>query len=121
MSVQDYIAIFKDLNHRSNMSEHHSKTIISFVWGLVSKIRCAMITGPYDLDTIEEAFDVALKLELTFQTLVNVKAGVLSVRDIDTMIINVSRSANMLEQCLVMMLTTQRLLRIFTFLLRLLV
>ena len=33
-----------------------------------------MITGLYDLDTVEEAFDVALKLDLTFKTLVNVKA-----------------------------------------------
>ena len=33
-----------------------------------------MITGSYDLDTIEEAFDVALKLDLTFKTLVNPKA-----------------------------------------------
>jgi len=74
MSVHDYIAIFKDLTHRSNMSEHHSETIFRFVWGLRSKIRCAMITGSYDLDTIEEAFDVALKINLTFKILVNVKA-----------------------------------------------
>jgi len=33
-----------------------------------------MITGTYDLDTIEEAFDVTLRLDLTFKTLVNVKA-----------------------------------------------
>jgi len=32
-----------------------------------------MITGSYDLDTIEEAFDVALKIDLTFKTLVNAK------------------------------------------------
>ena len=32
-----------------------------------------MITGPYDLDTVEEAFDVALRLNLTFKTLVNAK------------------------------------------------
>ena len=32
-----------------------------------------MITGPYDLDTVEEAFDVALRLDLTFKTLVNAK------------------------------------------------
>jgi len=32
-----------------------------------------MITGPYDLDTIEEVFDVALRLDLTFKTLVNAK------------------------------------------------
>ena len=33
-----------------------------------------MITGSYDLDTVEEAFDVALKINLTFKTLVNVNA-----------------------------------------------
>jgi len=31
MSVQDYITIFKDLTHRSNMSEHHLETITKFV------------------------------------------------------------------------------------------
>ena len=34
-----------------------------------------MITGSYDLDTIEDAFDVALKLDLTFKTLVSAKAA----------------------------------------------
>ena len=33
-----------------------------------------MITGSYDLDTVEEAFDVALKIDLTFKRLVNAKA-----------------------------------------------
>jgi len=33
-----------------------------------------MITGPYDLDTVEEVFDIALRLDLTFKTLVNAKA-----------------------------------------------
>jgi len=33
-----------------------------------------MITAPYDLDTVEEVFDVALKLDLTFKTLVNTNA-----------------------------------------------
>jgi len=33
-----------------------------------------VISSSYDLDTIEEAFDVALKLDLTIKTLVNVKA-----------------------------------------------
>ena len=32
-----------------------------------------MITGLYDLDIIEEAFDVALKIDLTFKMLVNAK------------------------------------------------
>ena len=33
-----------------------------------------MITDSYDLDTVEEAFDVALKIDLTFKRLVNAKA-----------------------------------------------
>ena len=73
MSVHDYIAIFKDLTHHSEVREHPSKTVTRFVWGLRSKIKRAMITGPYDLDTIEKAFNVALRLNLTFKTLVNAK------------------------------------------------
>ena len=74
MSVQNYIAIFKYLTHRSEVKEHHSKIITRFVWGLRPKIRHVMITGPYDLDIVEETFDVALKLDFTFKTLVNAKA-----------------------------------------------
>jgi len=33
-----------------------------------------MITGSYDLDTVEELFDVASKIDLTFKTLVNTNA-----------------------------------------------
>ena len=47
------------------MKEHHSKTITRFVWGLRPKIRRDVIVGSYDLDTIKEAFDVALRLDLT--------------------------------------------------------
>ena len=32
-----------------------------------------MITGSYNLDTVEEAFDVAFKIDLTLTKLVNVK------------------------------------------------
>jgi len=32
-----------------------------------------MITNPYDLDAVEEAFDVALRINLPFKTLVNAK------------------------------------------------
>jgi len=46
MSVQDYITIYKDLTHYSDVREHHFETITKFVWGLWSKIRCAIITGP---------------------------------------------------------------------------
>ena len=44
------------------MREHHFHTVTMFVWGLRSKIRYAMITSSYDLDNVEEAFDVALKI-----------------------------------------------------------
>jgi len=33
-----------------------------------------MITGSYDLDTVEETFDVALEIDLSFKMLVNAKA-----------------------------------------------
>jgi len=66
ISIQDYIAIFKDLAHRSDVREHHSETITRFVWGLRPKIKRDMITDPYDLNTVEEAFDVTLKLDLAF-------------------------------------------------------
>ena len=68
------MVIFKDLPYRSEVREHHSEIITKFVWGLRSKIRRAMITGSYDLDTVEKAFDVVLKIDLTFKMLVNAKA-----------------------------------------------
>ena len=78
MSIQITITIFKDLAYRSNVREHHSETITRFVRDLRPKIRHAMITGSYNcsynLNTIEETFDVALKIDLTFKTLVNTKA-----------------------------------------------
>jgi len=33
-----------------------------------------MITAAYNLDIVEEVFDVALKIDLTFKKLINVKA-----------------------------------------------
>jgi len=66
MSVQDYIAIFKDLTHHSDVREHHSETIIRLVCTLRPKIRRAVITDSYDLDIVEETFDVALKINMTF-------------------------------------------------------
>jgi len=76
MSFQDYIAIFLDLTHRNDMRVHHSEIITRFVWSLRPEIRHTIITGSYDLNTVEEAFDVALKINLTFKTLVS---GLLSV------------------------------------------
>jgi len=59
MTVHDYKAIFKELTHRSDVREHHSETITRFIWGLGLKIRCVMIIGSYDLDTVEEAVEEA--------------------------------------------------------------
>jgi len=55
ISKNDYIAIFEDLTRYSDVREHRSQTITRFVWG-------------------EEAFDIALRIDLTFKGLVNAKA-----------------------------------------------
>ena len=73
MSLQDYVAIFKDVTHRRDVREYHFETITRFVWGLWHKIKRVMITDSYDLNTVEEAFDVTLKIDLTFKMLVNDK------------------------------------------------
>ena len=62
MSIQDYIAKFEDLTLRYDERWHRSHIVTSFVWGLRSKIRRPVITGSYDLDIIEEAFNVVLKI-----------------------------------------------------------
>ena len=74
MLVQDYTAKFKDLILRCGVREHHSHTVIRFVWDLRSKIRLVMFTGYYNLDIVQEAFDVVLKIDLIFKRLVNAKA-----------------------------------------------
>ena len=74
MSAQDYIAKFENLTLCCDVREHRSHTTTRFVWGLKSKIRRVIITGSYDLDTVEEAFDVTLKMDLTLTRLVNTKA-----------------------------------------------
>ena len=53
MSVQDDVAIFKNLTHHSNVREHHSETVTRFVWSLRPKIRFAMITSSCNLDTLK--------------------------------------------------------------------
>ena len=74
MSVQNYIAKFEDLTLRCDVSECHSHIVTMLVWDLRSKIKSVMTTGSYDLNTVEEAFDLALKIDLTFKMLVNAKA-----------------------------------------------
>ena len=74
ISFQNYIAKFEDLTLHCDVREYCSHTVTRFIWDLRSKIRRAMITGSYDLDTVEETFDVALRIDLTFKRLVNTKA-----------------------------------------------
>jgi len=54
--------------------EHRSQTITRFVSGLKSKIKRAMVTSSHDVDTVEEALDFALKINLTFKGLLLVEA-----------------------------------------------
>ena len=108
MSVQNYIAIFKDLTHHSELREQPSETVTMFVWGLQPKIKCAMITDPYDLDTVEEAFDVALRLDLIFKTLVNAKVRCYKCKGYVHYDYQCPRRVNMLKLCPLIMLTTQR-------------
>jgi len=66
MSVQDYIAEFDNLTLHCDVREHRSHTITRFVGVLRFKIKCAMISGSYDLDTIERLL-ICLKDRLDFQ------------------------------------------------------
>ena len=50
------------------------RDITRFVWGLKSKIKRFIVTGSYDLDIVEEAFDVVLDINSTFKMLVNANA-----------------------------------------------
>jgi len=78
-----------------------------------------MLTSSYHLP-VEEAYHLALELELSFQGIFISKArgSVLSVRDMDNMIISAPRRVDIIISCLMMMLTTRVLLRMSTFLLR---
>jgi len=80
-----------------------------------------MITGSYDLDTVEEAFDVALKIDLTFKRLVDAKAWCSRCEEYRHYDYHCSSKSQHVSMYLVMMLTTRNLLRMSTFLLRLLV
>ena len=72
--VQDYIATFKDLTCNCDMGEHCSQTITRFVLGLRSKIKRAIIMSSHDVDILEEVFEFALKIYLTFNGLLIAKA-----------------------------------------------
>ena len=53
--------------------EYHSQTITRFVSDLRSKMKRVMITSSHDVDTLEEIFDFALKIYLTFKVLLIAK------------------------------------------------
>ena len=71
MSVRDYITRFEDITHRCDVREHRFLTIIKFISCLRSDIRRAMITSSYDVDSVEDVFDFALKINLTFKRIVS--------------------------------------------------
>jgi len=75
-----------------------------------------MITVPYDLDIFEEAFDIVLKLDLTFKILVNAKARCSKCDRYGHYDISAPQRVNMFELCLLRMLIIQRLLRMSMFL-----
>ena len=60
-----------------------------------------MNTNSHDVDTLEEAFDFALKIDLTFKGLLIAKAWeqLLSMRDMNIMIISAPQRVDMLELC----------------------
>ena len=80
-----------------------------------------MITSSYDLDTAEEAFDVALKIDLTFKRLINVMARCSKCEGYEHYNYQCPSKSRHDRLYLVTILTNRRLLRMPTFLLRLLV
>jgi len=95
--------------------EDRYQTISRFCSDLRSDIRRAMLTSSYHVDSVEETFHLALELKLFFS-----KPKQYSKCE-GYACTNAPRRVDMLIVCLVMMLTTQGLLRMSTFLLRLLV
>ena len=109
MSIQDHIVRFDDLILRCDVREDCYQSISTFCSGLMSDVRRAMLTSSYDVDSIDEAFHLALELESSFKEIFIFKASVLSMREIDIMITSAPRRVDMLTLCLVMMLTTRGL------------
>jgi len=67
LSIKDYIAKYEELTNHCDVREHRSQTIIRFVSGLRFDIRRAMITSSYGVDSVEDAFNFALKIDLNFK------------------------------------------------------
>ena len=74
LSVSDYITRFEDLTHRYDVKEHCSHTITRFVSRLRYNTRRAIITSFYGVDSVIDAFDFALKIDLTFKGIVSARA-----------------------------------------------
>ena len=74
MSVQYYIAKFDDLTLYCDMRKDRSQTTSKFCLGLRSTIRGVMITSSYHVDSVKEAFHLALELELAFKGIFIFKA-----------------------------------------------
>ena len=62
LSVRDYITRFENLTHCCDVREYCSQITTRFVSGLTSDIRRTMITSLYDVNSIEDTFDFALKM-----------------------------------------------------------
>ena len=67
MPVRDYIARFHDITLCCDVRENCYQIISRFCLGLRSDIRRAMLTSSYHVDFVEEAFHLALELELSLQ------------------------------------------------------
>ena len=78
-----------------------------------------MIAGSYDLDTVKEPF--ALKIDLTFKSLVNAKAWCYKCEGYEHYDYHCSSKSQHVSIVSSNVLTTQKLLRMSSFLLRLLV
>ena len=108
MSIRNYIVRFDDLTLRCDVRGDHYQTISRFCSDLRADIQRAMLTSSYHVDSVEDAFHLALELALFFK-----RISIFKVREQyskcegyghdDTC---ASRRVNMLILCLVMMLTT---------------
>ena len=74
MSVREYITRFEDLTHHCDMKITLFPDYTGFVSGLRSDIRRAIISSSYGVDFVEDVFDFALKIDLTFKEIVSAKA-----------------------------------------------
>jgi len=67
LSSRDYIVKFEDLSRYCDVREHCSHIITRFISGLRFDIRRAVITSSNCVDSVEDAFGFALKINFDFQ------------------------------------------------------